>query len=230
MDIKFFTPAEVLLWATPPVIVAGMALLFSGLDEVLGRTRGYLAGFVFYWAFFCVLVPFVVVGPAGVAAVFRPAPLPGGAAGALAVVALLLPPALAGFSVFRVRLREVTVAVLAVSAVLALVNGVAEELLWRGAYARMFHDNPVVGFVYPALGFAAWHIAPLIVRPTKVRGGVAAFVAVSLVFGLLWGWVAWTTGSIALTSVSHVLTDLLGLGGFAYVAGRGTAPGAADPG
>ena len=34
----------------------------------------------------------------------------------------------------------------------AIVNGVCEELLWRGLYVMVFPQNPVLCVVYPSLG------------------------------------------------------------------------------
>lgn len=76
-----------------------------------------------------------------------------------------------------------------------------------------------LGYLYPALGFAAWHLTPLSVRPSAMPGGAGGFAAGALFLGLCWGWVAWRTGSIRWTVVSHVLTDFLGLGALVYLGG-----------
>jgi membrane protease YdiL (CAAX protease family) len=221
---KTFTLAEVLLWAATPLVVAAMALAFSALAEILGRKRGYLAGFALYWIGFGILFPLVVVGPERLLATLRPAPLPAGVAGVALGILLLLPPLGAGWYVFRTRLADATAAVIAASLGLALINALAEELLWRASYAVVFHDNVVLGLALPALGFAVWHLAPQIVLPSRQPGGAVTFVAASFVLGLLWGTVAWTTGSVFWTFLSHAATDFLGLGGFAYLATRRGAP------
>jgi len=216
----------VLLWATSPTVTAVMALLFSALPVFLGRMRGYLAAFAFYWLGFGFAFPLLVVGPRSLLSTLRPVPLPSGLAAVWIVAALAAPPLLAGVAVFRVRLREMTSAILLASAAIAVVNAAAEELLWRGAFVRTFGGEPVLGFLVPALGFAVWHLAPQIVLPSAQRGGPAAFVAGALFLGLCWGAVAYVTGSIALTFVSHALTDFLGLGGFAYLRTRSGEPAA----
>lgn len=205
-----------------------MALLFSSLPAILGRMRGYIAAFAFYWLGFGLAFPMLVVGPGALLSTLRPAAMPAGALGAGMVAALLAPPVVAGLTVFRSGRREATSAILLLSAVLALVNASAEELLWRGAFVRAFPQQPVLGFLLPTLGFAVWHIAPQIALPSTRRGGVGAFVAGALFLGLCWGWVAYATGSIALTLASHALTDFLGLGGFAYLRARSGAPAPLD--
>jgi membrane protease YdiL (CAAX protease family) len=43
-----------------------------------------------------------------------------------------------------------------------------------------------------------------------------SFVAVAMVFGLCWGWVAYRAASIRWVVVSHVLLDFAGLGALVY--------------
>jgi membrane protease YdiL (CAAX protease family) len=91
----------------------------------------------------------------------------------------------------------------------ALVNTMAEELLWRGVYISLWPHNPWLGWVWPAFGFGAWHFAPQIIHPAAMSAPV--FVVASTALGLSWGWVAWRTRSLRWVSVSHVLTDASGL-------------------
>jgi hypothetical protein len=91
----------------------------------------------------------------------------------------------------------------------SLVNTLAEELLWRGVYISLWPDNPWLGWVWPALGFGAWHLAPQVIHPAAMSPAI--FVAASVALGLSWGWVAWRSGSLRWVSVSHLLTDGSGL-------------------
>ncbi len=223
MAFRIFTPAEVMLWAATPIVLAVMALLFGTLPLVLGRRTGYLAAFALYWLGFGLAYPLFLVGPAKLLAALRPAPLPAGLAGAGVALLLIGPPLGAGLTYFRPRLAELTPAVLAVSALLALANGTAEELLWRAAPVAAFPHQPLLALVVPALGFGAWHLAPQIVLPSGGRGGAGAFVLAAVVLGLCYGAVVYLTGSVVLAIASHVLTDFLGLGGLAYLPARSGA-------
>jgi membrane protease YdiL (CAAX protease family) len=60
--------------------------------------------------------------------------------------------------------------------------------------------------------FGLWHLAPQSRIQASNPGGSTAFVAVAIVLGLGWGWVARRTGSIRWVVVSHVLLDFGGLG------------------
>jgi hypothetical protein len=137
-------------------------------------------------------------------------------------VLLLIPPILGFSTAFPRALKEAMSnsnlsLIIPLSALIALVNATLEELLWRGAYVRAFPKRIWLGYLYPALGFALWHLAPLSVRPSAMPGGAASFVAGAFILSLCWGWIAWWTGSIRWTVVSHILLDLSGLGALVYL-------------
>jgi len=91
--------------------------------------------------------------------------------------------------------------------VFGIVNGLAEELLWRGVFATTFHDR-LRGCLYPAVGFGTWHIAPLSVYPGTT--GSYRFASLATLLGLVYGEVARRTHGIAWTTFSHMVTDYLG--------------------
>lgn len=119
---------------------------------------------------------------------------------------------------FIPKLGEANAAILIASVLLGVVIGVTEELLWRGVYVRAFPQSLWLSVVYPAVGFALWHIAPLAAHGNPSPGGTASFVGFALVLGLTWGLVAARTGSIRWTTFAHVVHDALGLGAFVYAA------------
>jgi membrane protease YdiL (CAAX protease family) len=114
------------------------------------------------------------------------------------------------------KLPSANLPIIAVSLILGLVIGVTEELLWRGVYARLFPSSIWLNTIYPTIGFAAWHIAPLSILPTRFPGAPASFLIYCVLLGLSYAYSARTTGSIRWCTVSHCIHDALGLGGFAY--------------
>jgi biotin transporter BioY len=46
-----FSPRQVALLIAPPGLLAGMYLTYRGFVSLIGPKGGYLAGFLFYWAF-----------------------------------------------------------------------------------------------------------------------------------------------------------------------------------
>jgi hypothetical protein len=130
---------------------------------------------------------------------------------------MLIIPLLLGYGyAFPRAVKQANLTIILLSALIALVNGSLEELLWRGAYVSVFPESWFFGLFYPAIGFAVWHFAPQAVFPSRAPGGNLALVVVAGLVGLMWGWVALQSGSILWTTVSHVLFDFSGLGARVY--------------
>jgi membrane protease YdiL (CAAX protease family) len=130
---------------------------------------------------------------------------------------LLIIPLLLGYGyAFPRAIGQASVSIVLLSALLAIINGTLEELLWRGAYLTAFQGNWFLGYIYPAFGFAIWHLAPQSIFRNPAPGGSIALVVVAGVVGLMWGWVSRQTGSILWGTVSHILFDFSGLGARIY--------------
>jgi uncharacterized protein len=208
-------PRRALALGLPVVVPAAMYLLFGWTAELFGTGLGYFAGFVAYWLV-CGLLPVALLGPRKTAGLFAASRERLGRPAWRGVVCLGLPIVFAYGYAFPGVLPTATPLVVATSAALAAVNGALEELLWRGLFVRAFPQSWLLGWVYPAIGFALWHFAPLRVMPNRNPGGAWSFVAFSFAVGLLFGWVAWRSGSIRWTTIAHVFLDFSGLGGLAY--------------
>ncbi len=151
---------RILLILLPGLLVPSCWTVFHFGARFLGPAAGYLAGFVFYWLIWCLGVPLALLGRRGLIGLFteerplfgRANALPAALLVSTSLVTLVLCtlPALgtADWGPFLVHLP------------LTVLNGVLEEVLWRGLYVRAFPDNCWFGVLYPALGFAAWHLAP----------------------------------------------------------------------
>jgi hypothetical protein len=214
--------ARALTLAIPLVVPAGMRTLFPMLARRLGDRRGYLAGFAVYWAG-CYLVPVALVGPRRIWPLLRepPDPLPGPRW--LAALALLVPPLGAAGTELLPALRGADPALVATAGATAAVNATGEELLWRGVFVVTFPDDPVRGWLWPAIGFTMWHLAPASVRPPR-QGRL--FLAGSALIGAGFGWVAWRTRSLRLTLPAHLVTDASGLPAARFWLGRQSRPNA----
>lgn len=92
----------------------------------------------------------------------------------------------------------------------ATINGICEEILWRGVYIRVFPGNPWLAILLPAVGFALWHLVPLSIFS---EGNKWAFVLSTFLLGLAYGWIAYKTGSAKWTAISHSLNGILALSG-----------------
>ena len=194
--------------ALPVAVPIAMTATFAVASDRLGQRGGYLAGFGLYWAS-CGALSFAILGRSRMRHVVRDARPRLGKPAVLGAALLLWPPAGAIATRLIPDLGGATPAMVATAVSVAAVNAVLEELLWRGVYVTLWPRNPWLGWVWPAIGFGAWHLAPQVIHPSPL--GPLAYVAAATALGLSWGWVAWRTGSIRWVTVSHVLTDSSGI-------------------
>ena len=192
----------------PVAVPVAMTAAFALAGDRLGQRGGYLAGFGLYWAS-CGALSFAILGRARMRQSVRDARPRLGKPAVLGAALLLWPPAGAIATRLVPDLRDATPAMVATAISIALVNAVLEELLWRGVYITLWPDNPWLGWVWPAVGFGAWHLAPQVIHPSPL--GPLAYVIAATALGLSWGWVAWRSGSIRWVMVSHVVTDASGI-------------------
>lgn len=202
-------PRLAVMLGIPLLLLPSTALAFHFGARWLGREAGYLLGFLFYWTVWCLLVPFLVLGREGFRTLFSDrVPLFSSSnwpAAVLFTVVMLVALLMYGRDFLRAPLVLILVAL-----PLAIVNGICEELLWRGLYVRAFPANLWLAVLFPALAFALWHLAPQSLFPAENR---LAFVLSTFFLGLAYGWIAYRTGSAKWTALSHSLNGVLALSG-----------------
>jgi membrane protease YdiL (CAAX protease family) len=194
----------------PFFLLSSTMFVFAESTKFFGREAGYLIGFAFYWLFWCLGIPVLLMGISGFSELWQekiklfsqhnwPAAL-------LFFIITAIAIGMYGGAFIHAPL---TLALVAIP--VAIINGVCEEFLWRGMYVRIFPDNVWMGILYPALGFSAWHLAPLQVFPAIV--GTFPFVISTFFLGLAYGFIAYRTGSARWTTISHSLNGILALSG-----------------
>jgi hypothetical protein len=211
MQIEPIPAQKAFVLLLPVLLVPSTALVFVLASTWLGTALGYVLGFLFYWAIWCLLVPLLILKRAGVGSLFRErAPLfrkanrlPAALLVLMVTITLLLYPP-AGLLAAPLQLLLLAVPV-------AIVNGVCEELLWRGLYVSVFPQNPVLGVLYPSMGFAIWHFSPQLIVPAAT--GAWTLVIATFFLGLGYGWISYRTGSIKWNAIAHSLGGILDLGG-----------------
>jgi len=176
-----------------------------------GADGGYAAGFLFYWLFWCLLVPFALLGKDGMAGLFKERrPLM-----QRKHWYLILMLALTGLGAlvmyFLPALPKFPLLLFLAGAPIAAVNGICEEILWRGVYVRIFPSNWFWGLLFPSLGFALWHIAPQLIYPAE--GGIFSLVISAFFLGLCYALAAYRTGSMKWAGISHSINGILAFGG-----------------
>jgi len=192
---------------TPFLLLLSTSAVFMIAAQWLGNDLGYLIGFGFYWLFWCLLVPWLVVRKQGFTGLLTDGrPLferKNWPAALLWVVVIIVAMLMYGKDFLAAPLALILIAI-----PLAAINGLCEELLWRGVYVRVFPGNPWLGIVYPAIGFAIWHFVPQIVYPAD---DVVGFIMSTLFLGLVYGFIAYRTGSAKWTAISHSLSGTIAL-------------------
>jgi uncharacterized protein len=200
----------VLLFGLPFLLLPVMVGIFTIFARWLGAEAGYLLGFGLYWLFWCLLVPRALLGEAEFAAILHDrAPLFSRANWLAALLWLVV--TLVAVFMYAGEFIRAPLALILLAVPLATVNGCCEEILWRGLYVRAFPGNPWLGVIVPAIGFALWHFVPQTIFPAENQLG---FVLSTLFLGLVYGFIAYRTGSAKWTAISHSLSGILALSGY----------------
>ena len=203
------TVAQVATVAMPILVPAAMRQVFRATHRRWGPRRGQQAGFAIYWAT-CWATAATLLGPRRLVRLWQRSVVPLPAPKALAWAALSVPPVGALTTQWFPHVRAAGPVAVAVAVGVGATNAVAEEALWRGAPVAMFGSDPVLGWLWPAVGFTLWHLVPLnassATRPREVETLLGA-----VLIGFGHGWLAWRTRSLTATSVAHALTDACGV-------------------
>jgi len=207
---------RIALIAAPWALLLSTYGVYQGAVSLWGARPGYLIGFLFYWIIWCLGFPLWILGSKSVLARFREVKCRFTDRKWLGLLLLVTPLLLAYGYEFPRAAPQATLPIVLVSIVISVMNGTAEELLWRGAYPAVFPDSSWWGYLYPTVGFAVWHFAPQSVFPNPRPGATVSLVVAAGIVGLMWGWVAHKTKSIRWTTLSHILFDFSGLGGRVY--------------
>jgi uncharacterized protein len=199
-----------LLFGLPFLLLPAMVAIFTLFARWLGAEAGYLLGFGCYWLFWCLLIPRWLLGKAEFAAILHDrAPLFSRANWLAALLWLVV--SLVAVFMYAGEFLHASPALILLAVPLATLNGICEEILWRGLYVRLFPRNPWMGILYPSLGFALWHLAPQVIFPAE---NVAGFVTSTFFLALPYGYIAYRTGSARWTAISHSLSGILALSGY----------------
>jgi membrane protease YdiL (CAAX protease family) len=193
----------------PFILIPSAAFVFTALAKWLGKEKGYLLGFLFYWTVWCLLVPLLLLGAQGFPSIFLDVtPLlsrPNWLVAALWAFITLITILMYSKDFLRAPLTLILIAIPA-----ATINGFCEEILWRGLYVKTFPENIWMAILFPAIGFALWHLAP---QQIFSEGNKFVFILSTFFLGLAYGFIAYHTGSVKWTVISHGFNGVLALSG-----------------
>ena len=152
----------------PLAMPLAMKAVFRASTRRFGSQRGYQAGFAVYWATClgcrrCIRLGLVASRRYGT----RGTPMPDPPC--LAATVLAVPPLGAITTQWLPNAHQAGPVGVAAAAGVGITNALAEEALWRGVPVALFPGARVRGWLWPALGFTAWHLVPLTAQPTSAR-------------------------------------------------------------
>ncbi len=212
LSIRSFSLPQKSALFIPFLLIPSTALVFAALAQWFGPKLGYVLGFLFYWFAWCLLVPLFLLRGKGLTSLFseekplfqRSNLIPATLLVVIVFVTLLMYPPW--------QLATASPRLLIIAILVGVVNGISEEVLWRGVYVKAFPLNFALAGVYPSVGFALWHLSPQLVLPSE--GGVWPFVISTFFLGISYGWIAYRTRSVRWPAIAHSLGGILSLGGY----------------
>ena len=207
---------RLILYSTPPLLLLTTIIVFHSASLLFGQRAGYFTGFLFYWVFWCLLIPLSTIGWTEVKASFLRIPKRINQMSFIELTMLALPLLLGYGYAFPKALHTANLIVIITSLLLAIINAFFEELLWRATFIKFFGNNVFMSLVYPTIGFGIWHYSPQTIYPSGTTGTTIAFIGVATVVGLFYGIIARKYNSIFWTTIMHTLFDFSGLGGRLY--------------
>lgn len=173
-----------------------------------------LTGFVFYWITGGMVLPLIILGRRGYAALFTRVSVDWSVPLVWGLIASFLPAIFGFLFAFPYMFPADSTLLLPGLALYALLNGTFEEVFWRGLFLEQARHSVWRGVVYPSVMFGFWQLVPWSLFDSWLRPPAIILLAVSIAIGLLFGWVAQRTGSIRWTTMAHVLMNLSGIGAF----------------
>lgn len=195
------------LWM-PALLIVTTSLVFYTAALFLGPNAGYLAGFVFYWLFWCLAVPVLILKkkPSALAGWGKPLFVRKNRWVALLFLSTLVLPV---FMYFIPKWTVTPLPVFLLGIPLAVVHGFFEELFWRGLYVNEFPRSIVWGILIPSAFFTLWHLAP-----GFATGGTSPLFLISTVpLGVTYAITAYVTKSARWSIIGHGISGILAYSG-----------------
>ncbi|MGC1378824.1 MAG: CPBP family intramembrane glutamic endopeptidase [Anaerolineales bacterium] len=202
-------PGKLIFLVFPIILYLVMGAVFTVAVRWFGKDMGYLLGFACYWLVFGLAIPAQLAGRDRFASLLKDqAPLfsrQNWMAALLWVIVMLV-----ALGMYAGKFVAAPLPLILLAIPSAIINGFCEEIFWRGVFVKTFPGNPWLAVIYPAVGFALWHFIPQSIYPAE---NVFGFVLSTLFLGLVYGFIAYRTGSAKWTAISHGLNGILAVGG-----------------
>lgn len=207
------------LIATPIVLSILMTVVLFLTTALIHDKWGHFIAMLIYLSIGGAILPALLLGTTGVRALYRRRGIPLFSKRNWPFAVLIFSfPLIAVMSTVNKGLPPLTVSIVGLSIVFATLNGVLEELLWRGVYPAVFKTSYWGAVVMPAIGYALWHIPAFVVfPPASMQGEGIGLVVFAFLFGMVLGSVVWRTQSLWLPTGIHIVMGLIAIPGAMYL-------------
>ena len=178
-------------------------LIFSYLTGLKGLQTGCLLSLTAYWVII-LSVAFYSLSYTGINDLNRLHSFTKQIWGILAIL-----PALVVFFIFFLPIFDkIKFNLLLMSIILGIINGICEELFWRGLTLKTTENYRKILSLVSVAGFVLWHITWLTIVGLKIPGGPFALLGGALFFGILWQFTASKTNNLVWVSYSHIIVSI----------------------
>ena len=97
--------------------------------------------------------------------------------------------------------------------VVAILNGLIEEIYWRGLYLKEYGSSLLIGFILSTLLFTTWHFSLWYAKGIEYQGGLLALVGGAFIMGLLWSFISRKVKSIKICIIAHIIVNIFAFTG-----------------
>ena len=97
--------------------------------------------------------------------------------------------------------------------VVAILNGVIEEIYWRGLYLKEYDSSLLIGFILSTFLFTTWHFSLWYAKGIAYQGGLFALVGGALIMGMLWSFISRKVKSIKICIIAHIIVNIFAFTG-----------------
>lgn len=195
----------------PIVLIITTALVFRFSSISIGRNWATIVGFLFYQITWCILFPLIVLGKKDFFDLFYEKNRLFQRKNMIFII-LLLSTIIGALIIFFNIATKYSILIFLLGIPLTTINGICEEILWRGVFIKKFRNNIYLSIIYPSIFFSLWHISPQLVDLNVNLIEIIPFAIMTLPLGLIYGIVAYRTGSIKWSALAHCISGILAFG------------------
>ena len=200
---------KTILLILPIILITSTAMVFHFATQFSSSELGYLIGFLFYWLFWCLLVPFLLERQ-NFKNLFKDKYVLFQKKNWWLILLLTSTIIAPIFMYFLPSLSSTPLPIIILAIPLALIHAFFEETFWRGLYTANFPNNFFFSVLFPTLFFSLWHFSPQFAIPTAHP---INFIISTLPLGLIYALVAYVTKSAKWSIIAHGISGILAFSG-----------------